>query len=149
MSYLSEFFKTNSSCNFDPLFYAAIYCKSQDPQSDERWGNFLRLIKIMLLSISPSVTRETASIIELMISIHHTKFRHLYPKAAVTPKMHFMVHLPSQMRLYGPQRSAWCMRFEAKHSTFKGRKWRNFQNLPFSVASFHQKLMCAQQMSGL
>ena len=86
---------------------------------------------------------------ELMISIHHTKFRHLYPKAAVTPKMHFMVHLPSQMRLYGPQRSAWCMRFEAKHSTFKGRKWRNFENLPFSVASFHQKLMCAQQMSGL
>ena len=119
------------------------------PQSDETWGNILRLIQIMLLSISPSVTRETVSIIEPMISIYHTKFRHLYPKAAVTPNMHFMVHLPSPMRLYGPQRSAWCMRFEAKHSTFKGRKWRNSQNLSFSVASFHQKLMCAQQMSGL
>ena len=121
---------------------------NQIPITDEYWTLFLLLVKIMLLVTSPTCTKLSACMLETMINIHHTQFTCLYPKASVTPKMHYMIHLPQQMRLYGPQRSVWCMRFEAKHNQIKSRKWKNFKNLPFSVAVMHQKIMCCKQTGG-
>ena len=37
----------------------------------------------------------------------------------IIPKMHFMVHYAEFIRLLGPMRNYWCMRFEAKHQYFK------------------------------
>ena len=118
------------------------------PDGNEVWLNFLRLVRIMLICTSPYCNNESVAILEMMITTHHTNFVKLYPKSPVTPKMHYMLHLPRQMSLYGPLRSTWCMRFEAKHSCFKGKKWKNFKNLPLSVATFHQKLMCSRLTSG-
>ena len=118
------------------------------PRGNEIWLNFLRLVKIMLLCTSPYCNYETAAILEFMIHVHHACFVKLFPKTPITPKMHFMLHLPRQMTMFGPLRASWCMRFEAKHSCFKSKKWRNFKNLPLSISMFHQKLMCSRQTSG-
>ena len=99
----------------------------------------------MVLATSSVSTKETASILEIMINIHHTSFKELYPKASITPKMHFMLHIPDQIPNFVLQRAAWCMHFEAKHSTINGR---NGENLPLSVVTVHQKIVCSKQMSG-
>ena len=31
------------------------------------------------------------------------------------PKNHFVQHLPADIKLFGPPRTFWCMRFEAKN----------------------------------
>ena len=40
--------------------------------------------------------------------------------------------------------SCWCMRFEAKHNYFKSlaHRVKSFKNIPKTMASRHQKLMC-------
>ena len=119
------------------------------PSGNEMLLNFLRLEKIMLPCTSPYCNTETVAILKLMIKVHHMWFVRLYPKESITPKMHYMLHLPQQMLMFGPLRATWCMRFEAKHNCFKGKKWKNFKNLPLSVSMFHQKLMCSRHISGL
>uniref|UniRef100_A0A1X7V576 C2H2-type domain-containing protein n=1 Tax=Amphimedon queenslandica TaxID=400682 RepID=A0A1X7V576_AMPQE len=52
---------------------------------------------------------------DVLIEDHHEEFVRLYPFVAVTPKMHYMVHMPRLMMLYGPLVKLWTMRFEAKH----------------------------------
>ena len=115
------------------------------PQGDERCDNFIFLIKIMLLSISPYVNVDTIDLLKMMINIHHTKFKQLYPKSSITLKMHYIVHLPEQMLTYGPLRNVWCMRLEAKHNFFKSKKWQCFKNVPMSLATYRQKAMCHKQ----
>jgi hypothetical protein len=112
------------------------------PEEETKWQNFLRLIQIMLLSTSPCCTKTTAAILTQLIIDHHKTFVHLYPNASIIPKMHYCVHLPTQLLQFGPLRNQWCLRFEAKHGFFKGKKWRCFKNLPLSIATKHQKYTC-------
>ena len=49
---------------------------------------------------------------QILIAEHLHNFKILYPRASFIPKMHYMLHLPSQMREFGPLRHHWCMRFD-------------------------------------
>ena len=58
----------------------------------------------------------------------------------IVPKMHHLVHYPHYIERFGPLKNYWCMRFEAKHASFKtmARTTGNFINLPFTLAKRHQ-----------
>ena len=44
----------------------------------------------------------------------------------------------------GPLITCWCMRMEAKNSYFKRvAQIGNYRNVPYSVSSRHQRLLCA------
>ncbi len=118
------------------------------PVGDEKWNNFIRLIQIITLCTSHRVDAATVASLEELIATHHLKYMHLYPEEIVTPKMHYCVHLPKQMQKFGPLRNLWAMRMEAKHSQAKGRKWKNFRNMPYSVSVHYQKWMCGRMTSG-
>ena len=47
---------------------------------------------------------------------------------------------------YGPLVRSWCMRFEGKHNYFKdlAHRVKCFKNIPKSLASRHQRLVCYQ-----
>ncbi|CAG2244873.1 unnamed protein product [Mytilus edulis] len=49
------------------------------------------------------------------------------------------------MLQYGPVKHHSCMRFEGKHSFFKGKKIKNFNNLPYTLSRHHQLYMCMRQ----
>ena len=84
-------------------------------------------------------------------------FRQLYPERRLTPKMHYLIHVPSWMLRYefyisyathnigyyrcGPLTRLWCMRFEAKHSLLKQMSHviKNFKNIP---NHWDQRQMC-------
>lgn len=64
------------------------------PEDDERWLNYLLLMKIVDLLFSPTISEDNAAYLVYLISDHHEQFTELYPSSSVIPKMHFMVHMP-------------------------------------------------------
>lgn len=115
------------------------------PRHDPNWHNTLRMIQICIFGTSSYCARETSSLLSLQIAQYLSEVKSLYPKSSFTPKMHYLVHLPQQMLSYGPLRHHWCMRFEAKHSYFSQKKYKNFKNLPYTLAKRHQVYMCHVQ----
>ena len=119
---------------------------SKIPENDLDWVNFLRLIQIVVLCTSTYCSKDTPFLLRIIIAQYLRSHNTLYPKASFTPKMHFLVHFPLQMEMFGPLRHVWCMRFEGKNSFFKMRKLKNFKNLPYSLSRHHQLYMCMKQV---
>jgi len=118
------------------------------PATDQKWINFLRLQQIVILSMSHRTSQLTIAQLEHIISVHNFLFQKLYSDVPYIPKLHFLVHLPSQISKFGPSRNMWAMRMEAKNGKFKRKKWNNLKNLPFSLSMFHQQSMCYEQTTG-
>ena len=115
------------------------------PIEEPKWKTFLLLIQIVLISFSPIASSDLAFTLKGLIAVHHHQFLINYPTASFIPKFHYAVHLPNQMMMFGPLRYHSCMRWEAKNGQFKNRKYRNFKNLPKSMATNHQHYMCMVQ----
>lgn len=115
------------------------------PRDNQHWLNFILLLQINILCFSTVVSQRSCNVLEELIYQHNKAFVSLYPDQTFIPKLHYLIHFPSQMKLFGPLRNMWCMRLEGKHAVFKNKKWRNFINLPLSVAEYHQQWMCLHQ----
>ena len=53
-----------------------------------------------------------------LVKEHLQAFKNCFDEN-ITPKQHYLVHLPSQIFMFGSTVRAWAMRFEAKHQQFK------------------------------
>ena len=114
-------------------------------EGDEHWINLLRLIQISVFSTSTYCSEDTVMYLKILVASYLHNFKKLYPMASFIPKMHYLTHFPSQMQLFGPLRHQWCMRFEGKNGFFSDRRYKNFKNLPFSLAKRHQLYMAHKQ----
>lgn len=72
-------------------------------------------VQILYMVMAPEVHPPAPQALTLLIELHHTLFRFVYPNELMTPKSHFYVHFPDSLLGYGPLRWACCLRFEAKH----------------------------------
>ena len=70
------------------------------PLDDENWHNYLQLMKIMDYIFSPSTTEVIISMLRVLIEDFLLEFRNLYPERRITPKMHYLIHVPSWMQRY-------------------------------------------------
>ena len=59
-------------------------------------------------------------------------------------KVHYLIHYPRLMLMFGPLILLWCMRFEAKHQYFKklAHVVCNFRNIALTLAGRHQQRQC-------
>ncbi len=96
---------------------------------DEHWENCLRLLNKTLLVMSPIVFVDTYNTLVCNISRYRIRFAELYPTTLCTPKLHYLIHLPEQLRKFGPLRHQWCMRYESKNGFFKSKRWFCFKNI--------------------
>ena len=64
------------------------------PDDDDHWNNFLDLLEIVDLLFATKLTEDDVSYISSLISDHQNEFIKLYPSASVTPKMHYLIHVP-------------------------------------------------------
>ena len=117
---------------------------SKIPVGDPNWKNFLCLLQITILCLSSIISQRTTESLKYNIAQYITRFMILYPAETFTPKLHYLIHFPDQIRLFGPPRMHWCMRFEAKNGFFKQKRWFNYQNIAKSLADYHQHWMCLQ-----
>jgi hypothetical protein len=104
-------------------------------------------LNILDIVMSPIVTVHKAVYLRELICEHHQLFKELYPNANITPKMHYIRHLPWWILRFGPMSRLWCMRFEARHKLFKrlSTAMGNFVNISKSLAVRFQQSMCYQQ----
>jgi len=127
-----------------------IMAKYTDLQGDINpyWKCFMSLIEIMVICFSSKISTESVVYLRGIIATYLDTYKQLY-QARITPKMHYLVHLPSVIMKFGPLIRCWCMRFEAKHSYFKdlSRKMKNFKNLPYSLVFRHQSMQYADNIA--
>ena len=64
------------------------------PCDDEYWQNYLDLLSITDYLLAPEITKDDVANLSTMVSDHHLQFKELYPHASITPKMHYIVHMP-------------------------------------------------------
>ena len=113
------------------------------PFDDPHWNCFLLLLKICNICTSWQISYEMVDYLRVLINEHHTSFKALYPNTTIIPKMHYMVHYPSQILAFGPLVNSWTMRYEAKLSVVKrAARHGNFKNICFTVAKRHQHELC-------
>ena len=88
--------------------------------------------------MSPSFNDESILALDRLILNAQTLFLKIVAYAQLwKPKNHFAAHFPGDIRRFGPPRTYWCMRFEAKNQEHKkAAKTGNFMNTPKTVATF-------------
>lgn len=97
------------------------------------------LIEIVHIVFAPVLTIATVSRLKSLIETHMKHWRDLFPGHNITPKQHYLIHLPSQIKTLGPMVRHMCMRFESKHCLFK--QWAsklNFKNICTSLVNRNQ-----------
>ena len=113
------------------------------PPADENWYSIVLLIKICQIALSPVVTPNTVPYLRVLIEEKLYLLHTLYPESTLKPKMHYLIHLPSQIERHGPLIHSWTMRHEAKLSFIKRASRRgNFKNICLTVAKHHQLWHC-------
>jgi len=81
--------------------------------------NFIRLLTILNLCMARSVSDHEIGMLRNQIQMFLTEFKSTYGVTHMTPKFHFLVHLPTQVALFGPLTQHWAMRFEGYHAILK------------------------------
>ncbi len=64
------------------------------PEDNEHWSLYLILLQITEIVMAPQTTVSLAAHVRELIAEHHSLFKTLYPDRPLTPKCHYMVHIP-------------------------------------------------------
>ena len=64
------------------------------PKDNEHWHLHLILLQITEIVMAPRTTVSLAAHVRQLIAEHHSMFKTLYPDRPLTPKCHYMVHIP-------------------------------------------------------
>ena len=113
--------------------------------TDEKLESFLLLLKICAIPMSPECWHDTIAYSVVLVEEKLSTFRRLYSSTRITPKLHFMVHYPGQIEMYGPLVHTWTMQHEAKLSFIKRDSHSsNFKNVCLTVPKTHQLWLCYQ-----
>lgn len=112
---------------------------------DEHLQLILLLNRIMEIVFSPKVTISILPYMQELINDHHQLFKKLFPDVNFINKHHHLTHYCDCIKMSGPLRNVWCMRFEAKHNVFKKHAivCANFKNLPKTMTRLCQISQCA------
>lgn len=104
------FMDLNVMCGFVPLPIASeawslarmlpLLVGDLVPEDNPFWQNFLLMLTITDLVLAPKSTTAIAAHLRQLILEHHTAFKELYPDRPLTPKMHYMVHIPQWIVRY-------------------------------------------------
>lgn len=95
----------------------------QDLVREPYCESFLLLCVIVQLLISPVMSPEALADVEVVIARHNEIFVRLYGPDAFRPKLHMLLHIPSQIRRFGPSHHHWTMRFESENALPKSKNF--------------------------
>lgn len=110
---------------------------------------YLAFRKVVDILLAESIPETCIAYVQALISEFLELFTEQFPDTRIIPKLHYLLHYPEFIMLYGPPRRYWGMRFEAKHAYFKAisLKIKNFLNIPKTLATRHQHLQAYQLSS--
>ncbi|CAF1291738.1 unnamed protein product, partial [Didymodactylos carnosus] len=92
----------------------------------------LLLVDIVNLIWASEADDQTVLQLQKSTLLHNKLYKQLYPDK-LKQKFHFLLHLPRQMKLFGPHRFITTLASERKHQYFKGQKMHYFKNAPLTL----------------
>lgn len=106
----------------------------------EYWQLLLYLAEICELASAPQHSGETIGYLEGTVIDFLELYSLLFPHEHFTPKMHYLQHYSKLIQYFGPLSNCWTLRYEAKHSFFKGiiRSTQNMKNVVYTLTNRHQ-----------
>ena len=112
------------------------------------WQVLVTMLQITAICLSRKISINIVAYLTGLIKEHLQLFKEAFNKN-ITPKQHYLVHIPSQILKFGPLVRTWAMRFEAKHQQFKKipKITKNFKNLPKTLTDRHQSGVRADMLS--
>lgn len=117
---------------------------NENPTSriSQMWEVILLLCQITDIVYSPVITESMVARLRVLIKRHHFLFLQHY-RSRLIPKQHFMLHYPLIIKLMGPIKFLWTLRFEGKHKYFKDLidEYKNYKNLIETLAAQHQRMI--------
>ena len=126
---------TQTSAQMSTLFHCLPLIIGESFKSDDNhYLNFLRLVNIINLVLAFIYDNKTISDLTNLIEIYLKTFKQLYPTTSFTPKMHYLIHFPNQIKSFGAGRFQSAFRFEGKNGQLKFFNFRNFKNIVKSVS---------------
>jgi len=72
------------------------------PEEHPYWNNFLLLLDIVNELFAPVTHPHRADYLSIIVGEFLEDFKELYPNRPLTPKMHYMVHMPTWTKRYVP-----------------------------------------------
>ena len=104
------------------------------------------LSDVMDIILAQSVCANDIVKLRALIENFYSHFIKFSPDL-VKPKLHFLLHYPRLIEIYGPLRNLWCMRFESFHRKIKiiAHNCQNFKNICLTVAKRNQSIKCFEQ----
>ncbi len=117
-------------------------------ERNEYFQVIIELIEIVHILFAPVIALATAAKLKLLIKQHLSNVKRLFPENNITPKQHYLIHIPEQIKDLGPMVRHMCMRFESKHCFFK--QWSsklNFKNVCKSLVKHNQMFESCQNVS--
>lgn len=113
------------------------------PERDQTWEILLLLKDILEMAVAFRFTEDSLDFLDAKIAEHRDLLLTVFPHFKLRPKHHYIEHYTQLIRMYGPLRDVWTMRFEGKHKFFKQviRDTKNFKNVTQTLAVRHQRLM--------
>lgn len=110
-------------------------------KTNPHWHLLLKLKQCMDYICVPIVTVGIAIELSHIVQENLERFQELYPDERTKLKQHNMLHYPDQILEYGPLKTTWTMKFEAKHLYLKRilQAANNFKN-PFKTISMKHAL---------
>ena len=70
------------------------------PEGQANWANFIRLLTIVDYIFAPTCSEDITAYLRELIHDHHKIFCELYSDCSVTPKLHYMIHIPQWILRY-------------------------------------------------
>ena len=117
------------------LKYLPFYLKEYVGNDCPHYQLILQISSIVQMCFSPVISAETIEELKNVIETRLILFKELFPDVNITPKMHYMLHIPQQIVYLGPLVRHCCLRFEARHRYFKDlAPLQNFKNICLSLA---------------
>lgn len=122
-----------------PQSFVSIFAEPFSHHCPEVWEVLLTILEITAICLSKKVSINILGYLKVLVEEHLQMFKDVFNEN-ITPKQHYLVHLPSQILRFGPLVRTWAMRFEAKHQQFKQipKITKNFRNLPKTLTERHQ-----------
>lgn len=117
------------------LNYITCCLGSLVPRDDKDWKYICVLHDMVELLLFHSFKITDLVNLKKIIALHNKLYIETFEEN-LKPKHHMLIHYPNIIKMAGPLRLFWCMRYEAKHREIKNYTNINFSrvNLPWSIA---------------
>lgn len=115
---------------------------NEEKEDNNLWEMMLCLRRIMLILLSFKISVSQIEILNNLIIEYIYLRQKLFPDEIMKPKHHYLLHYAYLIKIFGPIRQLWTLRFESKHQYFKQviKHSSCFKNILLSLATKHQLL---------